>query len=153
MIELLSFQGSLFVICSHSEDIQAPRSSFLIQVHVFVPRCRLAFHVGHTFQLLNISTIVFKRNFNNVPTITSLLLRRSKCTNSKKKVYPHYRESLKKKKKKKYHVMKFMKYVKPKEEVLDMRKKSTSLQALNPRPAALLVQPFGTTSLIQVLED
>lgn len=40
---------------------------------------------------LGVSTIVFERNFNNVPTIKSLLLRRSKRTNSKK-VYPLYRE-------------------------------------------------------------
>lgn len=39
----------------------------------------------------DISTLVSERNLNNVPTIKSLLLERSKCTDSKK-VYPLYRE-------------------------------------------------------------
>lgn len=51
-------------------------------------------HLSSPISIMIISTVVYERNFNNVPTIKSLPLRRSKCTNSKK-VYPLSRESLK----------------------------------------------------------
>lgn len=71
-------------------------------LHVLYMLCWL-----HKYQHSNVSTKVSERNFNNVPTIKSLLLGRSKCTNSKK-VCPLYRELYLKK-----HHIKFMKYVKP----------------------------------------